>query len=73
MITTAASVASGRLVNSGIMKSNVRIARMPLTTWLICVFPPAPIATDVFDRLPAATNPELKPAPRLAVPRATNS
>jgi len=37
------------------------------------VFPPESIATEVLERLPTATNPELSPEPKLAAPRAINS
>ena len=72
-ITTAASVASGRLSNRPVRNSSVTTVRTATTspeTWL---WAPAPPFTAVFDRLPLTTMPLASPAPRLAAPRPTSS
>ena len=60
-ITTAASVASGRLSNRPVRNSSVTIVSTATTrpdTWL---FAPAPPLTAVFDRLPLTTMPLARP------------
>ena len=72
-ITTAASVASGRLSNRPVSRSSVTTVSTATTspdTWLLA---PAPPLTAVLDRLPLTTMPLARPEPRLAAPRPTIS
>ncbi len=68
-ITTAASVASGRLSKRPVSRSSVTTVSTATSrpeTWLLA---PAPPLTAVLGRLPLTTMPLAKPLPRLAAPR----
>ena len=72
-ITTAASVASGRLSNRPVRNSSVTTVSTATTspeTWLCA---PAPPLTAVLERLPLTTMPLASPAPRLAAPSPISS
>ena len=72
-ITTAASVASGRLSNRPVSRTSVITVSKATTspdTWLLA---PAPPLTAVLDRLPLTTMPLARAEPRLAAPRPTIS
>src|SRR3974377_2521792 len=71
-MTMAASVGSGMLRNRGVNRISVRRQKAAVTrlaTWLRA---PAPIATEVFDRLPTTRNRPKRPLKMFAGPGATN-
>ena len=72
-ITIAASVGSGRYLNSPVRNSSVMTASTAATMPDIWVLAPAPPLTAVFERLPPTTMPPERPEPRFAAPRPISS
>ena len=72
-MTTAASVASGRLSKRPVRNSSVSTVITAATTPETCDLAPAPPLTAVFDRLPLTTMPPTSPEPMLAAPRPISS
>ena len=68
LMTTAASTASGSHWKAGARKARVSSTPAARKMLVICVFAPAPIAADDFERLPVVTMPPSSPAPMFAKP-----